>query len=252
MRVGSSSWFVHGSLAAAFLWLGASGCDVTLVRDLSREQADDAARVLDRSGVVGRAVAEDVADSRWRIDVDGASVAAGVAALSANRARAMCPNDEAPSSASRWIETPGEERARHASQLSAQLERSLARLPGVIEARVHVTLPFGMNSLPETQTPAAASALVVRETGSASAAVATRELIAGALPTLLPSEVRVVESIAPPTTAPTPQFARFGPVVVTRDSANALKLWIAGSLLVNILLAAAVLRPFVKRRNTKQ
>lgn len=225
---------------------------MTLLRDLSREQAEDAARVLDRSGVVGRAVAGDMADSRWRIDVDADSVAAGVAALKADRIQARCSDTEVPSATNRWIETPGEERARHASQLSTQLERSLTRLPGVIEARVHVTLPFGMRSLPEVQTPAAASALVVREAGSASAALAARELIAGAIPTLPPSAVRVVESIVPPMTVPQPQFARFGPVVVTRASANSLKLGIAASLLLNILLAAAVLRPLVKRRHSRQ
>jgi type III secretion protein J len=244
--VASSSCVIRGSLA--LLALGASGCDVTLLSGLSHEQADEAARVLDQSGVVGHAVAESDSDSRWRIEIDSAAVATGITALNASRNRALCPKEETPEPANRWVETPGEERARHADQLSARLERSLARLPGVIEARVHVTLPFGMSSLPEAQTPPGASALIVRERESASAVSAVSELIAGAVPGLAPNAVRVVETIAPPTAAPKPQFARFGPVVVTRDSARTLKLWIAVALLLHMLLAAAVLRPLLRRR----
>jgi type III secretory pathway lipoprotein EscJ len=241
-------------VAVVLAALSASGCDVTLLRALSREEADDAVRVLDRSGVVGRAVAEDganAANARWRIEVDSAAVATSVAALNASRNRAPAgARDEAPAPASSWIETPSEERARHASQLSVQLERSLMRLPGVAEARVHITLPFGMHSLREAQTPPAASALVVRARESASVAAAASELIAGAVPGLSPKSVRVVETILQPSAAPRPQFTRFGPVVVTRDSAGALKWWIAASLVLNMLLAVALLRPLLRRQRS--
>jgi type III secretion protein J len=246
-----SSWGTCVRLIAAVLVaLSASGCDVTLVRALSREQAHDIVRVLDRSGVVARAL-EDSADgteARWRIEVDGAAVATSVAALNASRNRALTSaKAEPPARASAWIETPSEERARHASQLSAQLERSLMRLPGVIEARVHITLPFGMHSLREAQTPPAASALVVRAKESNSVAAAATELIAGAVPGLAPSAVRVVETIAQPSAAPKPQFTRLGPVVVTRDTASTLKWWIAASLVLNMLLAVVILRPLLRR-----
>jgi type III secretion protein J len=249
------SWSIRVRFVAAVVALNAAGCDVTLLRALSREEADDAVRVLDRSGVVGHVVTEDGADgagARWRLEVDSASVAAGVAALNASRNRALDARDvkdAAPVPASAWIETPSEERTRHASELSARLERSLLRLPGVIEARVHITLPFGMHSLREAQTPPAASALVVRAKDSESVAAPASELIAGAVPGLSAKSVRIVETIARPAAAPEPRFTRFGSVVVTRDSASALKWWIAASLLLNMLLAAAILRPLVKRRN---
>jgi type III secretion protein J len=229
--------------------LNVTGCDVTLLRALSREEADDAVRVLDRSGVVGHAIADDGADARWRIEVDRAAVATSVAALNATRPRRLGEKEPAPAAASAWVETPREERARHAFELSEQLERSLMRVPGVIEARVHITLPFGMQSLREAQMPPAASALVVRAKDSVPVAAAASELIAGAVPGLAAKSVRVVETIAKPSAAPEPQFTRFGPVVVTRQSAAALKGWMAASLLLNMLLAAAILRPLVRRRS---
>jgi type III secretory pathway lipoprotein EscJ len=235
------------------LWaLTVSGCDVTLIRGLSREQASDAVTALDRSGVVGRVVADDRAGSLQRIEVNDSAVADAVAALNTSRERAQCPVEKPSAPASRWIETPGEERARHAEHLRTELERSLSRLPGVVDAHVHLTLPFGLGSLLEAQTPAAASVLLVRAEGSAANAAAASELVAGAVPGLSPKGVRVVETVAQPTAAPAPRFARIGPVVVTRDSANTLKAWMMASLLLHMLLAVAVLRPLLRRRSTLQ
>jgi type III secretory pathway lipoprotein EscJ len=221
---------------------------VTLLRGLSREQAHDAVSTLDRSGVVGHVAEDDRAGSHLRIDVDDNSVAAGVAALIASRNRGLCPAEKDTAAASSWIETPGEERTRAAEHLASRLERSLSRVPGVVEAHVHISLPFGMRSLPETQTPPAASVLLVREHGAPALGSAATELVAGAIPGLSPSAVRVVESTLQPMAAATPQLARIGPVMVTRDSASTLKAWLAASLLLHIFLAAALLRPLVRRR----
>jgi type III secretion protein J len=184
--VGQWSTLVRRWIVGSFLALSASGCDVTLLRGLSREQANDAVAALDRSGIVGRIVAEDGPGSLSRVDVNDSAVADAVAALNASRERAVCPVEKESAPASRWIETPGEERARHAEHLSEQLERSLSRLPGVIEAHVHLTLPFGMRSLLEAQTPATASVLLVRRDNPTSLTGAATELVAGAVPGLSP------------------------------------------------------------------
>jgi type III secretion protein J len=238
---------VRGAIGGALLVVSAGGCDVALIRGLSREQANDALAALDRNGVVGRAVPDDRASSRMRIDVNDSAVADAVAALEAERTRAQCAAG-APAPASRWIETPGEERERHAARLEQQLERSLSRLPGVAEAHVHLSLPTGPSSLPEAQTPAAASLLLVRTASGAPVAAAAKELVAGATAGLAPSDVRVVETVQKATAAREARFARVGPVVVNQESLGALRLWIAVSLLVHIALAAALLRPLLRRR----
>jgi type III secretion protein J len=245
-------WFQRRGVSESFglalvLVLVASGCDVTLVRGLSREQANDAMLALDRSGVVGHIVEDDRAGSRLRIDLNDSAVADGVAALTATRDGARCSTAEPAESGSRWIETPGEERARHAERLSRQLEGSLSRLPGVVEAHVHLTLPFGMNSLAEAQTPAAASVLLVRRDDSELKAAA-RELVAGAVPGLSPSAVRVIETRLQPSAAAELKLSRIGAVVVTRKSAGILKWWLAGALGIDMVLAAALLRPLWRRR----
>jgi type III secretion protein J len=238
-----------GRAVAVPLWvLVANGCDVTLVRGLTREEAREALRALDRSGVVGRVIEDDRGGSRVRIDVNDSAVADGVAALTTRREQAQCSSDGPSEAGSRWIETPGEERARHAERLSRQLERSLSRLPGVVEAHVHLSLPFGMSSLAEAQTPAAASVLLVRSEGAGALNGAANELVAGSVAGLSPSTVRVIETRLQPSAAAEPKFSRIGSVVVTRESASTLKWWLAGSLGLDMLLAAALLRPIWRGR----
>jgi hypothetical protein len=51
--------------------------------------------------------------------------------------------------------------------------------------------------------------------------------------------------------APASEFARVGPITVTRASAPALRAFLAAGLLVQILLAVALLRPLLRRRGRR-
>jgi len=87
----------------------------------------------------------------------------------------------------------------------------------------------------------------VRAAAAQPVAALARELVAGAVPGLSPDAVRVVETPRARPAAP-PSFARVGPIVVQKDSEMLLKSWLGGALLLQMLLAAAVLRPLLQRR----
>jgi type III secretory pathway lipoprotein EscJ len=221
--------------------LGLTACDVTLLREVPAEGADQLLHELDRRGIVAHAARE---SGGTRIDVDPASVAAAVTVLEQRR----CELQSATPEKAAWLVTASEERAQRALSLSHELERSLLQLPAVQNARVHVSLPTGPASLPEAQTPAAASVLLIRSASADSQVQPARELVAGAVPGLSPAAVRVVETVRAPGPSPGPQFARIGPITVTQASAPALKTWLAAGLLLQMLLAAALLRPLLRRQ----
>jgi type III secretory pathway lipoprotein EscJ len=233
---------VRSLLSGIPLALSLGACDVTLLRQIPADQADHLLHELDRGGIVARATSEPGGGTR--IDVDPAAVPAAVAVLDQRR----CELRSAAPPKAAWLETPAEERAQQALTLSRELERSLLRLPSVWQARVHVTMAAGPASLPEAQTPAAASVLLVRSASTDSQAQPARELVAGAVPGLAPAAVRVVETVRAPAAAPRPQFARVGPVTVTQASAPTLRAWLAAALLLQMLLAAALLRPLLRRK----
>jgi type III secretory pathway lipoprotein EscJ len=216
----------------------ALGCDVALVRGLSREDAQAMSVELERNGVVARVVAD--RGAQLRLEVNEAAVADAVSVLAR---RDVLPAPAALSDA--WIETPGELRAREAVRTERALEASLLRLPNVREARVHITPAAGLHALPETHAPPAASVLIVRTPKSDSIAAHAQALVAGAVPGLSPATVRVVE-IERSHALPPLQLARIGPIVVSAQSAATLKGWIAGSLVVHMLLAGALLWPLVR------
>jgi type III secretory pathway lipoprotein EscJ len=221
--------------------LSLTACDVTLLREIPPDQADHLLHALERSGIVARAASE---PGGTRIDVEPASVPTAVAVLEQRR----CELQGAAPPRAAWLVTPAEERAQESLALSRELERSLLDLPSVWQARVHVSLASGPASLPEAQTPAAASVLLVRGVSADSQVQAARELVAGAVPGLVPAAVRVVETVRAPAASPNPQFARVGPITVTRASAATLKAWLVAGLVLQMLLAAALLRPLLRRR----
>jgi type III secretory pathway lipoprotein EscJ len=221
--------------------LGLTACDVTLLREVPVEQADQLLHELDRSGIVAHAARE---SGGTRIDVDPASVAGAVAVLEQRR----CELQSATPEKAAWLVTVSEERAQRALSLSHELEHSLLQLPAVQNARVHVSLPTGPATLPEAQTPATASVLLIRSASADSQVQPARELVAGAVPGLAPAAVRVVETVRAPGASPGPQFARIGPITVTQASAPALRAWLAAGLVLQMLLAAALLRPLLRRQ----
>ena len=223
-----------------------ASCDVALLRGLSPDEAQSISAELQQRGVVVRVVPDTA--SRMRLELNEASVPDAVSALTrGSSAAARCEPPESAAGGG-WVETPAEERARTATRLSRELSHSLALLPGVADARVHVTLAAGMRSVPETLARPAASVLLVRS-NDAPLGTGPEELVAGAVPGLTPSQVRIVETTRPQA-PPRPKLARLGPIVVAQSSLGTLRTWLGVALLVQIVLALAVLRPLASKLRT--
>jgi type III secretion protein J len=147
------------------------------------------------------------------------------------------------------VATPNEERARWAAATAGELSRSLERIAGVSDARVHVApaeTPLALDASPR---PAKASVLVRRKAGAPPIdEAAVRALVAGAVDGLAPEHVVVTQT---PLQAGAPHVAglvHVGPISVTRSSALALKLVLGGALAFDLLLAVAVIALWRDRR----
>jgi type III secretory pathway lipoprotein EscJ len=227
--------------------LGA-GCDVVLARGLADDRARELVAELDQHGIPVRAIRESATHS-MRLETGRDSVAEAVTLLGrAQHERAAARGAEAASEQpTRWVETRSEQRQREATGLARALESSLQRLPEVVEARVHISLPSGLGMLPETETQPAASVLLLLASDNGSQRAAAQELVAGAVGALAPEAVRVVEALRPRAVGRPAQLAHVGPIAVARASASALRLLLAASLVLHIVLASALLWPLARR-----
>ncbi len=149
----------------------------------------------------------------------------------------------------RLLMTPREERTRWAAALSVELARSLERLPGVIDARVHLALPDAPLALDQPQPPGKAAVLLRREHGASPAAEShVRALVAGAVEGLAPNQVAVVQTSARAPSPAAPALVQLGPIEVTRRSSAALRAVLGSALALDLVLAVALIAVVYRRR----
>jgi type III secretion protein J len=235
--------------AAPLLALLLAACTTTLERDLDEAQADEVVVALGEHGI-GATKEPERGGAGFSIVVAEGDVASALAVLQSEG----LPRTDAPGIAEAYAEpslipTAGEERARLAQALGADLARSIEALAGVHRARVHVGLP-DPSALPLDARPehAVASVLVQRAPGADLDEAAIRSLVAGAVPGLAPEHVTIVTSDAPAPDAHAVPLARIGPLSVTQSSATPLRMLLGAMLSVNVVLAAAVALVLRRRR----
>ncbi len=170
---------------------------------LDEEQANQVLVALAEAGLAGRAA---------RATSDDGALAVVVASSDASEARRVLAGRDLPHArppgfsdlfgSPGLVPTPVEERARYLHALSGELSRSLATLPGVTGARVHLALPAPDPLRPEApRAPRASVLLRCRPEARAaleSQADGLRRLVAGAAEGLEPAAVAVVLAESPP------------------------------------------------------
>jgi type III secretion protein J len=143
----------------------------------------------------------------------------------------------------RLVPTPAEERARWMIATAGELSRSLAQLPGVADARVHLALSHASNALDAEPPLRKASVLLRREAGRGPPVdeEAVRALVAGAVEGLTPDAVSIVQ-LAPERREPPAETAlvQVGPIAVAHGSVGALKAILGGALALDIALAVGL------------
>jgi type III secretion protein J len=226
---------------AATCW-AASACSTTVRSDLSELEANRLLVALDAAAISGTKVAQSGARGRYRVDVPSSASSRALAVIEAQRAPAPAPGFEALYASSGLWTTPDQERARYAGAVAGELARSLERLEGVIDARVHLALPERPSALDERAAPVKASVLLRRARVAPPVDEAlVRTLVSGAVDGLQPERVSVVQVAAAAANVAAPKFVQVGPFAIARDSAFAFKALLAAVLSVDIGLALALI-----------
>lgn len=160
-----SSW--RGRLAAPLLLLaalGLAGCgNQEVYGKLTEPAANEMLAVLSQAGIQARKVAGE--KDNWSITVDQGEFARAIETL---RAHGL-PHENYESLGTvfkkeGFTSTPLEERARLIYGLSQELSRTISDIDGVVQARVHLTMPEA-DPLSREAKPSAASVFVKYRTG---------------------------------------------------------------------------------------
>jgi type III secretion protein J len=225
---------------AAGLLLAA--CRTSLRAGLSEREANQLIVALDAAAIDASKELENGAHDRFRVEVAQADAARAIALIETQG----LPKREAPGvdqlyRESALLATPQEERARRTAATEAELERSLARMQGVLEARVHLAFPDAERQLDAPPFEPKAAVLLQRAHGAAPIDEAgVRALIAGAVDRLHAEHVRVVQTVAGPAPTLAPALVHVGPIAVSRGSAPLLRALLAAALGLDLVMAIAL------------
>jgi type III secretion protein J len=221
----------------------AVGCKGTLRSGLSEREANQITLALDAAQIAATKVAGQGSDTaRYAVQVPAAEMARALRVLE----REKLPRFEAPGFEQLYddgglLATPSEERARWAAATAGELSRSLERIAGVADARVHLALDTSSRALDAPEPARKASVLIRRRRGaSAVDDTAVRALVAGAVDGLGPDRVTVLQVPSDSDSTPRPAWVRIGPITVTRASTFALKALLGGALALDLLLAVTL------------
>jgi type III secretion protein J len=237
---------------AASLMLAA--CKTAVRAGLSEREANQLIVALDRASIAASKEPESGARDRFRVDVAAADATHAIALLEAQG----LPKREPPGfdqlyRDSGLLATPQEERARWTSATEAELARSLARMPGVLDARVHLALPDAERPL-DSEAPEHKAAVLLQRARSSTPIdeAGVRSLIAAAIDGLPAERVTVVQVEADAPAAITPAFVHVGPIAVSRGSAPLLRTVLATALGLDLLMAIALVVLVRRARSSRR
>ncbi len=246
-------------LIAAMAAIALFGCDAELQHDLTEAEANEIVVLLGDQGVAASKTRDGGDGEGWMVEVPSPDRARAWRAMQqAGLPRRAPPgfNDLYPRAG--LLPSPDEERVLLQAATAGELERSLMRLDGVLDARVHLVMPARPRLSPPGATPDAprASVLLRMAHGARAEPLApdrVAALVAGAVDHLQADRVEVlIESTRP--AAPTPPqetWAALGPLRVAPDSLGLLRGILAAAALLVLLTAAALTLTLVKLRRLR-
>jgi type III secretion protein J len=223
-----------------------AGCDARLAGDLSEAQANAMVVALHAKGIGAHKEREGggADEARFAVEVAEGEAARALAVLAA----ADLPHRDDPGIEETFgegglVPTATEERARYLAAIGGELARTIERIDGVVDARVHVALPETRDLLLDEAAPSPRASVLVKHRADHAPpdASALRALVSGAVQGMDPAQVAVLALPAEASgSAPAPLVA-LGPITVTQGSAWALKAIMGGSLLLHVVLASVLL-----------
>lgn len=134
---GSSSLWRRGGICFAFL-VFLSACQEQIVHDLSEREANKVISHLSVAKLEAHKVIQP--DGRWAISVAQDSIVSALAYLDTQRVLAT-RDVKGPIGKGSMIPSREEQWFRYERSVAMSIEESLAAIPGVLEARVHINIP---------------------------------------------------------------------------------------------------------------
>lgn len=243
--------------AIALLALVLMACsEVPVLQGVPEREANRAIAALDQAGVAARKEADESGGSgpaQFRVVVGPDEVARSVTVLQSHG----LPAREEPGFAESYgtpslVQTATEERARSAQSIAGELARTIESIDGVLDARVHVSLPAAEDRpLDDREGPRPTASVLLRYVGAHAPydETALKRLVAGSVVGMRAEDVTVVAIARPlPTTNAETRLSYVGPIAVARGSAPTLRAVLAGTIGFNVLLAVALIVSIVRRR----
>lgn len=235
----------------------ASGCAREVAAGLEESEANRGVVALARAGVDAEKVPDEAAEGRFKIVVGRDESTIAISVLSSEE---IPRAKQVAAQAAGILPSPEADRAARVAMTAAQIERSLASIDGVHDARVHLDVPQSdalavALAAPGDKAPRATASVLLRHRSANPPLHAddVRKLVAGAVSGLAADAVAVVMVQVPPSSvAGDRELAHLGPIAVTRGSLSTLRAVFAAVFVVVALLGAALLALAVRVRRLKQ
>ena len=235
------------ALCGALLLLN-SCAQVPVLQGVAEPEANRAVAALDQAGIAARKETDEgggTGGPQFRVVVGAEEVARSVTVLHGHG----LPRREEPGFAESYgaqpslVQSASEERARSAQSVAGELARTIESIDGVLDARVHVALASQEDRpLDGHEGPRPTASVLIRHLGARSPIdeAAVRRLVAASVVTMRADDVSVVLVSRPPPTAGEARLSYVGPIAVARGSASSLRAVLAGSIAINVALAAGL------------
>jgi len=232
------------ALLVGVLAVAALGCSTPIRHGLDESAANEVVAALERAGIGAEKLRDEAAGATGFIvrvaDEDAVRALDLLHALGLPRGRrsGFAEVYAQPS----LVPTVTEERARYVEALSAEIERTLESVEGVVAARVHLVMaevdPLSVDGKPRV--PAQAAVLLKAHPGLPPIEEAdVQKLVAGSVPGLAPAAVAVVVTAAPEGPASgLPPLEVVGPLRMSPGSRPLLLGAFGAGLALLVLLAA--------------
>jgi len=234
------------------------GCETTIESNLTEEQANQVLLALNSASIPASKIeqAGSGKDVRYRIDVVSGDVASSLSLLKAGELpKRPEPGFNEIYKETGIIPTVSEEKARLAAAISGELSRTLESIDGVVDARVHLAMaesePITLDS-PRTK-PRASILIKLQKKREPIDKKVIENIVKGAIQGIEQRDIAIVQMHTSNSMKTTSKLVRFGPIVVSSNSAPAFRLILGVTLLLNAVLAMALIVVLYRyRRNAKQ
>ncbi len=238
----------------------AACAQVPVLQGAPESEANRAVAALDQAGIAARKEADEgggTGAAQFRVVVGAEEVARSVTVLHGHG----LPRREEPGFSESYgaqpslVQSASEERARSAQSVAGELARTLESIDGVLDARVHVALTAVEDRpLDGHESPRPTASVLLRHIGARSPIDegAIRRLVASSVVTMRADDVSVVTISRPPPTTGEARLSYVGPIAVARGSASTLRAVLAGSIAVNVALAAALAFMALRKRKSDE